>query len=113
MTAPEPPKDDDPLTEAEAEGRLRRLMGTLVKTPDKPHKPGVPMTVQARASTEAERPLIETIIGLLFGCPASLAAGVNDLGGLLMNESISRAAGAAHDQELTFAKAASVPLELG
>jgi len=30
-----------------------------------------------------------------------LAAGVNDLGGTLMNESISRAAGAAHGQEIT------------
>ena len=31
---------------------------------------------------------------------AALAAGVNDLGGTLMNESISRAAGTAHGQEL-------------
>ncbi|MCP1470358.1 FO synthase [Sphingobium sp. OAS761] len=33
------------------------------------------------------------------GVSAALAAGVNDLGGTLMNESISRAAGAAHGQE--------------
>mgnify|MGYP001026134163 CR=1 FL=1 len=33
------------------------------------------------------------------GAAACLAAGVNDLGGVLMNESISRAAGAAHGQE--------------
>ena len=32
--------------------------------------------------------------------PAALQAGVNDLGGTLMNESISRAAGASHGQEL-------------
>ena len=34
------------------------------------------------------------------GARLALAAGVNDLGGTLMNESISRAAGAAHGQEL-------------
>ncbi len=34
------------------------------------------------------------------GAAACLAAGVNDLGGTLMNESISRAAGASHGQEL-------------
>src|SRR5687767_9665440 len=34
------------------------------------------------------------------GAQACLSAGVNDLGGTLMNESISRAAGAAHGQEL-------------
>ena len=39
----------------------------------------------------------------LEGAAACLAAGVNDLGGVLMNESISRAAGAAHGQELTVA----------
>jgi FO synthase len=33
------------------------------------------------------------------GVEASLAAGVNDLGGTLMNESISRAAGTQHGQE--------------
>jgi FO synthase len=35
------------------------------------------------------------------GVKACLDAGVNDLGGTLMNESISRAAGAAHGQEMT------------
>lgn len=35
------------------------------------------------------------------GAAACLNAGVNDLGGVLMNESISRAAGASHGQELT------------
>ncbi|MCB2080445.1 MAG: 7,8-didemethyl-8-hydroxy-5-deazariboflavin synthase, partial [Novosphingobium sp.] len=35
------------------------------------------------------------------GATAALAAGCNDLGGVLMNESISRAAGAAHGQEIT------------
>jgi len=34
------------------------------------------------------------------GAKAVLRAGANDLGGTLMNESISRAAGAAHGQEL-------------
>jgi FO synthase len=37
------------------------------------------------------------------GAAALLNAGVNDLGGVLMNESISRAAGAAHGQETTVA----------
>ncbi len=36
----------------------------------------------------------------LDGAAALLAAGVNDLGGVLMNESISRAAGASHGQEV-------------
>jgi FO synthase len=35
------------------------------------------------------------------GVRTCLKAGVNDLGGTLMNESISRAAGAAHGQEMT------------
>jgi len=35
------------------------------------------------------------------GAAACLAAGANDVGGVLMNESITRAAGAAHGQELT------------
>jgi FO synthase len=35
------------------------------------------------------------------GAQAALRAGANDLGGTLMNESISRAAGADHGQELT------------
>src|ERR1700681_4033022 len=34
------------------------------------------------------------------GVPACLHAGANDLGGTLMNETISRAAGAAHGQEM-------------
>ena len=37
------------------------------------------------------------------GAAACLAAGANDLGGVLMNESISRAAGAAHGQEVSVA----------
>src|SRR5256886_17274282 len=36
----------------------------------------------------------------LEGAAAALRAGVNDLGGTLMNESISLAAGASHGQEL-------------
>lgn len=39
----------------------------------------------------------------LDGAAAMLAAGCNDLGGVLMNESISRAAGAAHGQEVSVA----------
>lgn len=35
------------------------------------------------------------------GAAAALQSGANDMGGTLMNESISRAAGAAHGQELT------------
>jgi FO synthase len=34
------------------------------------------------------------------GLKACLAAGVNDIGGTLMNESITRAAGATHGQEM-------------
>src|SRR5262249_47794721 len=37
----------------------------------------------------------------LDGAAAALRAGCNDLGGTLMNESISRAAGASHGQELS------------
>ncbi len=37
----------------------------------------------------------------LDGAAAALAAGANDLGGVLMNESISRAAGADHGQEVS------------
>jgi FO synthase len=37
------------------------------------------------------------------GAAAVLAAGANDLGGVLMNESISRAAGAAHGQDVSVA----------
>ena len=36
----------------------------------------------------------------LDGATAALHAGCNDLGGTLMNESISRAAGASHGQEM-------------
>ena len=39
---------------------------------------------------------------------AMLAAGVNDLGGTLMNESISRAAGARHGQEITAAEMCAI-----
>jgi FO synthase len=35
------------------------------------------------------------------GTKLALQAGVNDLGGTLMDENISRAAGASHGQELT------------
>ncbi len=35
------------------------------------------------------------------GMREALAAGANDLGGTLMNESITRAAGATHGQEMT------------
>jgi FO synthase len=35
-----------------------------------------------------------------YGVAAALDAGVNDLGGTLMNESISRSAGASHGQEM-------------
>jgi len=37
----------------------------------------------------------------LDGCRIVLNSGANDLGGTLMNESISRAAGASHGQEVT------------
>jgi FO synthase len=37
----------------------------------------------------------------LEGCRAILRSGANDMGGTLMNESISRAAGASHGQEVT------------
>ncbi|HUZ88800.1 MAG TPA: 5-amino-6-(D-ribitylamino)uracil--L-tyrosine 4-hydroxyphenyl transferase CofH [Candidatus Acidoferrales bacterium] len=37
----------------------------------------------------------------LDGCASLLSMGVNDMGGTLMNESISRAAGASHGQEVT------------
>jgi FO synthase len=40
----------------------------------------------------------------LDGAAALLDAGVNDMGGVLMNESISRAAGAAHGQGLDVAE---------
>ena len=47
------------------------------------------------------------------GAAAALAAGCNDLGGVLMNESISRAAGASHGQELTIDDLANVTRSAG
>jgi FO synthase len=49
----------------------------------------------------------------LGGAQAALRAGANDLGGTLMNESISRAAGASHGQELSPEGMESVIRELG
>jgi FO synthase len=49
----------------------------------------------------------------LGGAQAVLRAGANDLGGTLMNESISRAAGASHGQELSPEGMESVIRELG
>ena len=49
----------------------------------------------------------------LDGAAACLTAGVNDLGGVLMNESISRAAGAAHGQETTAADLAAAAATAG
>ena len=47
------------------------------------------------------------------GIVSWLYAGANDLGGTLMNESISRAAGASHGQEMTPDKMAAVIESLG
>jgi len=47
------------------------------------------------------------------GAADCLAAGANDLGGTLMNESISRAAGASHGQELGPAKMYALASRLG
>ncbi len=47
------------------------------------------------------------------GAAAALAAGCNDLGGVLMDESISRAAGASHGQELTVDNLAEVAARAG
>jgi FO synthase len=47
------------------------------------------------------------------GVKLALAAGVNDLGGTLMNESISRAAGTAHGQELPPARMDALIREAG
>ncbi|MBL8647497.1 MAG: 5-amino-6-(D-ribitylamino)uracil--L-tyrosine 4-hydroxyphenyl transferase CofH [Sphingosinicella sp.] len=47
------------------------------------------------------------------GAAACLGAGVNDLGGLLMNESISRAAGASHGQEVDAAMLRSTAQSAG
>ena len=49
----------------------------------------------------------------LDGAAACLAAGVNDLGGVLMNESISRAAGAAHGQDVSVDDLRSVAAAAG
>ncbi|MDP1632673.1 MAG: 5-amino-6-(D-ribitylamino)uracil--L-tyrosine 4-hydroxyphenyl transferase CofH [Caulobacter sp.] len=49
----------------------------------------------------------------LDGAAACLNAGVNDLGGVLMNESISRAAGASHGQELTVGALEAVAASAG
>lgn len=47
------------------------------------------------------------------GAAACLAAGCNDLGGVLMNESISRAAGAAHGQEMSVGMLADIARQAG
>jgi FO synthase len=47
------------------------------------------------------------------GAKACLQAGANDLGGTLMNESISRAAGAAHGEELSPEKMDAIALSIG
>ncbi|MCY1284103.1 FO synthase [compost metagenome] len=47
------------------------------------------------------------------GVKACLRAGANDLGGTLMNETISRAAGAAHGQEMTMQTMESLLREMG
>ncbi|MDE2301786.1 MAG: 5-amino-6-(D-ribitylamino)uracil--L-tyrosine 4-hydroxyphenyl transferase CofH [Sphingomonadales bacterium] len=49
----------------------------------------------------------------LGGAATMLGAGVNDLGGVLMNESISRAAGAAHGQDVTVADLAGIAESAG
>ena len=49
----------------------------------------------------------------LDGAAACLGAGVNDLGGVLMNESISRAAGAAHGQGVSVADLVAVAARAG
>jgi FO synthase len=47
------------------------------------------------------------------GAAAMLGAGCNDLGGVLMNESISRAAGASHGQELTVESLEAIARQAG
>ncbi len=47
------------------------------------------------------------------GVQACLDAGVNDFGGTLMDESISRAAGASHGQEMTPADMEAAIVEMG
>ena len=49
----------------------------------------------------------------LEGAAACLAAGCNDLGGVLMNESISRAAGAEHGQDVSIAELAAAAASAG
>jgi len=49
----------------------------------------------------------------LDGAKACLAAGCNDLGGTLMNESISRAAGSSHGQEMSPEKMATFISDMG
>ena len=49
----------------------------------------------------------------LSGAAACLRAGANDLGGTLMNESITRAAGAVHGQEVAPARMEALCAELG
>jgi FO synthase len=47
------------------------------------------------------------------GAAAALKAGANDLGGTLMNESISRAAGASHGQEFSPAQMEALAAHVG
>lgn len=47
------------------------------------------------------------------GAQAALAAGANDLGGTLMNESITRSAGAAHGEEMPPERLAELAAEIG
>ncbi|HEY7929801.1 MAG TPA: 5-amino-6-(D-ribitylamino)uracil--L-tyrosine 4-hydroxyphenyl transferase CofH [Steroidobacteraceae bacterium] len=47
------------------------------------------------------------------GAAVCLAAGANDLGGTLMNESITRAAGGVHGQEMNAARLAALAAEVG
>jgi FO synthase len=47
------------------------------------------------------------------GLREALRVGANDLGGTLMNESISRAAGAMHGQEMTVAEMNAIAASLG
>jgi FO synthase len=49
----------------------------------------------------------------LAGAQACLCSGANDLGGTLMNESISRAAGASHGQEMPPERMEAAIRELG
>jgi len=47
------PKDPDKLPESDADARFKRLVGNLVNTPHKPHKPaGVP---HERSDPKGER----------------------------------------------------------